>query len=191
MDAKISSSVRGWVIIITMQSKGSSHSTFKWTALIPTTMEELLKTWNEHEWQMSGWRNSSLQIPIIYIYIFIAQWLLLHKMLMCSAESKTTWEEAAETRLLFQGRGVTLPPTAWQANTNFLLWLCGWLAATLQFNSMTEYKQNNYSGQQVHIWRRMFVFNNIIFAYVSCVTIMLILFIDTYLHNCANSILGV
>lgn len=103
---------------------------------------------------MSGWPNSPLQIPINF-FLHVHR-LLLHKMLMCSAESRTTWKEAAETRLLFRGRGVTLPPTAWQANTNFLLWMCAWLAATLQFSSVTE--PNNYTGLRVHFWGALFVF---------------------------------
>lgn len=90
-------------------------------------------------------------------------WLLLHEMLMCAAESKTTWSEAAETRPLFQDRWVALPPTAWQANTNFLLWLCAWLAATLQFNSMATNKWSNYSR---HFWRKKLVLITLSYLFV-------------------------
>lgn len=78
-------------------------------------------------------------------------------MLMCTAEYKTTWGVAAETRLLFQDQRVTLPPTAWQANMNFLLWLCAERAATLEFNSMVEInKIKQMHGMQVHFYWKMF-----------------------------------
>lgn len=64
--------------------------------------------------------------------------MLLHKMLMCAAESETKGGEAAETRLLFQDQRATLPPTAWQATTNFMLRLCALPAATLELNSKAE-----------------------------------------------------
>lgn len=57
MDAKISSSEKGWIIIISMQSKRSGRSTFKWTA---SWFRQEYKTpsswgrWNQHEWQMSA-----------------------------------------------------------------------------------------------------------------------------------------
>lgn len=139
MDAKISSPVRGWVILITMQSKRRRHLS-----------GQCCGSGNNSAWAPEGremhlngrcqdGKNFPLQIPnyffifFLFIYFFRSMhWLLLHKMLMHAAERRTTWGEAAETRLLFQDHGVTLPPTAWQANTNFLLWLCAWLAATLE-----------------------------------------------------------
>lgn len=142
MDAKFSSSLRGWDIMITAQSKRSSHSTFKWTVL--WFQQQYSRgsggRGNEHKWQMSGWEILPLQFPIIILPLLALAASPWNVNVRCW--ETTTWGEAAETGLLFQVRWVILPPTAWQGNTNFLLWLCAWLAATLLY-SLTWWLERN------------------------------------------------
>lgn len=147
MDAKISSSVSGWVIIITPQRRGSRHVSGQRRGSSHNGGASSRLMWKEHEWPQSGWgkisTHSNYDFPY-FLFIFLPRhWLLHHEMLIWSTESETTRREAAEARLLFQDRGVTLPLTAWQANTHFLLWVCDCVPGCLPHDSTAENAQNN------------------------------------------------